>query len=46
MEVYNSPSPAESETFRKEVKRLMSRLMQSLEDQFKEDVKVRFFKEL
>lgn len=40
MEGYQDSCPNEVEGFRKEVKWLIVRLLQDLEDQFKEDVKV------
>ena len=40
MEGYGDACPAELEAFRKEVKWLIVRLLQGLEDQFKEEVKV------
>lgn len=40
MEGYRDACPDEVEGFRKEVKWLIVRLMQGLEDQFKEEVKV------
>lgn len=43
MEGYRDACPDQVEGFRKEVKWLIVRLMQDLEDQFKEDVKVQLY---